>query len=92
MHLTTSKNVGRRDALPAVLPLLSEGDDGAEQIAGWLFVLDHEVLSYLSKPGACGHAVGIFSSVDSAAQVLGCGGIWLAQPSKDDLPLRRDGS
>lgn len=92
MHLTTSQNVGGKAALPTVLPLLSEGDDGTEQVAGWLFVLDDEVVSYLSQPGRCGHAVGVFSSVDSAAHVLACGGIWLAPTSEGDLLLRRDGS
>lgn len=83
MNVTTTRDAGAVGEYPAVLPLLREDDEGTEQLAGWLFVLDTEVVSYQTQPGQHGTAVGMFSSVESAARVLAHGGIWFAPTSGD---------
>ncbi len=92
MTVRTRSKTGLDVEYPAVVPLLNEDDDGFEQIVGWLFVLDCEVVSYLPAMSGRGHAIGVFRSVASAARVLSYTGIWFSPTSDSDLAEASDGS
>lgn len=86
MNVRTGPKVDLDVEYPMVLALCDGDDDGAERVVGWLFVLDGDVVSYLPDMNGRGHAVGVFSSVASAARVLGCAGLWVTPTSDSDLP------
>ena len=67
---------------PELVALCRESEDGQEQVAGWAMVLADRVVGYVPDRSGIGAASYNFESLDSAAWILGCSGIY---PVRDPI-------